>query len=198
MSQTKQTSSARIREQLDHPVIDGDGHVVELVALFADFVRDHGHGDVVERVGSFRMPDYWRAKREAPDDERRRRGMFAGVWTVAPDTEYRATVSVPSRYHERIGEAGIDFAVLYPTFGLHLPHLAREEDRVTLCRLYNEFMIEQYGPFADRLTVAAVVPMHDPQEAIAAMEHAAGIGAKVVAIPSYVRRPLPDDPGRGG
>ena len=42
-----QTRSARLREELGHPVLDGDGHIVELMAVFVDYVRDHGHGKLL-------------------------------------------------------------------------------------------------------------------------------------------------------
>src|SRR5262249_21868187 len=67
------------------------------------------------------------------------------------------------------------------------------EDRVTLCRLYNEFMTEQYGPYRDRFTMAAVIPMHTPDEAIDELIHARGLGAKVGLIPSYVHRARPGE-----
>ena len=143
-----QTKSARIRAELGHPVIDADGHILEMLPVFADFVRDNGRSDLVETAPMFQMgPDFWRAKREASTDERRRRGIIPGFWTATGDTQYFATVSSPSRYYERLGEAGIDFAVLYPTLGLHLTHLADDDQRVSLCRLYNEFMAEQFAPY---------------------------------------------------
>jgi hypothetical protein len=42
--------SARIREQLGHPVLDGDGHIVELFPVFADFVRDHAGGAAIKAL----------------------------------------------------------------------------------------------------------------------------------------------------
>jgi predicted TIM-barrel fold metal-dependent hydrolase len=187
------TKSAQIREQLGHPVIDGDGHIIELVPAFRDFVVDHGRADLVEKAPMFKMgPESRRANREMSLEERRRRGYVPGFWIVPGETDYWATVTTPALYHERLGEAGIDFSVLYPTMGLHIPALADEELRIPLSRLYNEFMAEQYRPYADRLTVAAGIPMHTPEEAIAAAEHAVSLGAKVLLIPTYVRRPLGD------
>ena len=100
----------------------------------------------------------------------------------------------PRRYHDRLGEAGIDFAVLYPSFGNALMQIHDEEERVTLCRVYNEFLAEQYRPYGDRFTVAALVPMHTPDEAVAALEHIKSLGSKVALIPSHVHRPLPGEP----
>jgi hypothetical protein len=55
-------------------------------------------------------------------------------------------------------------------------------------------MAEQYRPHGDRFTVAALVPMHRPEEAIAALEYAKGLGSKVALIASHVHRPLPGAP----
>ena len=187
MSDTRDvhSRSGRIREQLGHPVLDGDGHIVELMPVFLDFVRDHGHGDLLTGMLSRRRPI-----EDVPLDERRQGGVLPHSWHVPSSTEYYATVASPKLYHERLGEAGIDFGVLYPTMGIALLQLLDDEQRITLCRLYNEFMAEQYRPYGDRLTVAALVPMNTPGEAIAALEHIKGLGSKVAAIASHVHRPL--------
>jgi predicted TIM-barrel fold metal-dependent hydrolase len=189
------TRAASIRLQLGHPVIDGDGHVIELVPVFADFVRDHGREDLVSTRPFMRAgPDYRHRWRTASADERRRGGMNPAFWLAPGDTDYWLTVATPSLYYERLAEAGIDFAVLYPTMGIPIANLADTDQRVTLCRLYNEFMAEHYGPYRDRITIPAVIPMHTPEEAVAGMEHALGLGAKVALIPNYVLRPLPNVP----
>jgi predicted TIM-barrel fold metal-dependent hydrolase len=181
--------SARIREQLAYPALDGDGHVVEILAVFIDFVRDNGHGALIEG-----MLKRGRAIEDLSMRERREGGILPHSWHVPASTEYYATVTSARRYHERLGEAGIDFAVLYPTMGIALLQLLDDEQRVTLCRLYNEFMAEQYRPYGNRFTVAALVPMNSPGEAIAALEHAKGLGSKVALIASHVHRPLPGVP----
>ena len=84
--------------------------------------------------------------------------------------------------------------MLYPSFGNALMQIHDEEERVTLCRVDNEFLAEQYRPYGDRFTVAALVPMHTPDEAVAALEHIKSLGSKVALIPSHVHRPLPGQP----
>lgn len=191
MSQSNQVGSrsAQIRAQLGHPVLDGDGHIVELMPVFLDFVRDHGHGSLLEGMLNRR-----RRIEDLSMEERRRGGILPHSWHVPTSTEYYATVTSPRRYYERIGEAGIDFAILYPTIGIALLQLLDDEQRVTLCRLYNELMLQQYRPYADRLTVAALIPMNTPDEAIAAMDHANALGSKVGLIASHVHRALPGTP----
>jgi predicted TIM-barrel fold metal-dependent hydrolase len=187
------TRSARIREQLGHPVIDGDGHVIEHLPVFADFMRDHGHGDIVDAAAIFNMGAYTAGQRSLSPADKRRAALVPARWTTPTDTDYYATVTTPSLYYDRLAEAGIDFAVLYPTVGLPLLQIEDPEQRVVICRSFNEFMGEQYAPYRDRFTLAAAIPMHTPEEAVAALEHAHALGAKVGLIPSYVRRPRPDE-----
>jgi predicted TIM-barrel fold metal-dependent hydrolase len=181
--------SARIRDDLGHPVLDGDGHIVELLAVFLDYVRDNGYGALLEGMLNRR-----RAIEDLSMEERRQGGVLPHSWHVPSSAEYYATVTSPKRYHERLPEAGIDFAVLYPTMGIALLQLLDDEQRVTLCRLYNEYMAEQYRPYGDRFTVAALIPMHTPEEAVAALDHAKGLGSKVALIASHVHRPPPGAP----
>ena len=44
------TRATEIREQLGYPVLDGDGHVLELKNVFVDFCRGYGAGKVVGSV----------------------------------------------------------------------------------------------------------------------------------------------------
>ena len=84
--------------------------------------------------------------------ERRAAALMPATWTIPTDTEYFATVTQPSRYYERLGEAGIDFAVLYPTFGLPCLQIDDPDHRTAVCRLFNEWLAEEFGPYRDRFT----------------------------------------------
>ena len=57
---SEQIRSVRaLRAKLDHPVIDGDGHLIEAAPLFNDYLRQVGGDQLVER--------YHRELREHPD-----------------------------------------------------------------------------------------------------------------------------------
>jgi hypothetical protein len=49
MAYTKDSKSAAVRAKLDHPVIDGDGHWLEPVPIFLDYLREVGGPTMVER-----------------------------------------------------------------------------------------------------------------------------------------------------
>jgi hypothetical protein len=59
------------------------------------------------------------------------------------------------------------------------------------CHAFNTYIADEFGPLADRMTPAAVIPMDTPQEAIAELEYAVGkLGLKVVVMASLMRRPI--------
>src|SRR6188768_1279569 len=142
----KRTRSAIIRKELGYPVIDGDGHVVELLRVFIDYAHDRGFGDLIEAAKPrlVRGPEQQQARLELSPEELRRAGSLPDSWHVSANPDYYATVAVPALYSERLSETGIDFAVLYPTLGINMLQVLDPEHRVTVCRLYNEFMTEQY------------------------------------------------------
>ena len=80
-----QTRSARLRVELGHPVLDGDGHIVELMAVFIDYVRDHGHGKLLS--GFLNRP---RAIEDLTMEERRAGGVLPNSWHVPSKADYYA------------------------------------------------------------------------------------------------------------
>ncbi len=191
--------SADIRAGLDHPVIDVDGHLQEVTPLLRDEVMDRarslGGPRLAERVAATPLT-YDEGPRarwfELTDAERRDAWAVCPAWWAMPtDTLDRATAYLPSLLHERLGEMGIDFSVLYPSLGLSLTGIADDEVRGLACRVYNDMYAELFRPFADRLTPVAVLPTVTPSEALDELEHAVGsLGAKAVAI-GHVRRTVP-------
>jgi predicted TIM-barrel fold metal-dependent hydrolase len=182
-----------VRELLGHTVIDGDAHHVEVSVAFADFVRQRGGGRYLDDSGARVNGLFDSGGERVPSLEDRRRLHVSArpIWWTPSDTLDYATVSMPALYHERLEEAGIDFAVIYPSRGLRMLSLEPEDTRVALCRFYNEYVAEIYRPYRDRLSPVAIVPMHTPAEGVAGLEHAVSVGLKAVLIPSFVWRPIP-------
>jgi hypothetical protein len=86
---------------------------------------------------------------------------------------------------------GFDFVVLYPSAGLRAPFIADADLRRTACRAFNNFSADIFREFSDRLTPAAVIPMHTPEEAIDELEYVVRtLGLKVAMMASLIRRPI--------
>ena len=181
-----------IRRRIEHPVIDADGHVLEYLPAVTPFLRDGLGPKLFERWQAKKSP----LARIMDADPARRlatRAPQSAWWgTPASNTRDLATAVAPAPLYDRLPDLGIDYAVLYPTKGFGIAGIDDDELRQGVCRAFNEFYAATYGSYADRLTVAGVIPMHTPQEAIAELEHCAALGFKVVAFPEGVMRPIPE------
>ena len=183
------SKSAQVRARLKHPVIDSDGHTVEFQPILRDYIRQIAGPDLAGRyrtdgAGWYRMS--W--------EQRQAERPFRPPWWALPtkNTLDRATATFPKLLHERLDQTGIDFAVLYPTAGLGAPHIRDDELRRVTCRAFNSFHADVFREYSDRLTPAAVIPMHTPQEAIDELEYAVKtLGLKVIMMAGHVRRPIP-------
>ncbi|MEE2663370.1 MAG: amidohydrolase family protein [Myxococcota bacterium] len=185
----------RIREQLDHPVIDADGHLIEFGPALAGFLAEEGIGDpgrlfrdISCGAGTPGIDTMTPRERDAV------RAVRVPWWaTPASNTLDLATAMLPELLYERLDDLGIDFAVLYGSAALLFPHARDEATRRGACRAANRYFAELFGTFSDRMTPAAVVPLHTPEEGIELLEHAVGeLGLKTAMIPSFVERAVPD------
>jgi predicted TIM-barrel fold metal-dependent hydrolase len=185
-----------VRALLEHPIVDSDGHVVESLPAVVEYMRRIGGSAVADRfTGS--SPTY--VARDAPlldrlDRERppTLRGAIPAWWTLPTNTRDRATGFLPRLLYERLDELGIDFTVLYPSVGLTCMGHADDEIRTVACRAINTYLADALGGLGDRMTAAAVIPAHTPDEAMAELDHAVTqLGFKAVMVNSFVARPLP-------
>ena len=191
-TKTLPTPSTDLRNRLDHPVVDVDGHMVEFFPVFFDYLKQVGGGDMVDQMWStFTKQNRNWHKIDAA--ERRRYGVMRPAFWAAPseNTTDRATAMLPRLMHERLPEMGIDYSVVYPTVGFLLPDLPQEDVRKAACRAQNLMAADIFSGTQDRLTPAAVIPCHTPEEAIAELDFTLDeLGLKVPMFANLVRRPL--------
>jgi hypothetical protein len=182
--------SAAIRAKLDHPVIDGDGHWLEPIPIFLDFLRDVGGASAVDKFMKKARDTSWYTM--TPAERMERRPHRPTWWGEPASTLDRATAMVPALFHQRLGDFGIDFALVYTSLGLFYVSNPDEELRRSVSRAVNRMNAEMFRPYAARMTPAAVVPMHTPDEAIEEATYAVReLGMKVIMIANHVRRPVP-------
>ena len=189
---TSESASARVREELGHPVIDADGHIQEYLPHLLEFLRDSLGQPLFDQYVSERSPLTAILGEQSDLEQRTRRRVPQSAWwgTPARNTLDLATSVLPRLLYERLDEFGIDFAVLYPTKAMGMAGVDREDMRLGLCQGFNRYAAEVYGRFADRLTVAGVIPMHRPEEAVAEIRTCHDLGLKVVGLPEGVLRPI--------
>jgi len=190
------STSATLRATLSHPVIDADGHLVESLPLLEERIREVAGERVAKRYresagwGGFTNMKKWGDLSE--EQRRHDRPSVVSWWSHPTRAIDRATSFLPSLFHDRLDEFGIDFAIVYPSYGSMFPGFADEELRRAGCRALNDYLHEVTAPWASRMTVPAVIPMTTPTEAIEELEHAVNVlGSKAVVLARYVKRPIP-------
>lgn len=176
------TSSSKLRDKLDFPVIDTDGHVIESEFVLPDFLKKVGGPTLVERYQKMTL-----ASRDPDEPKRVPWGFPSGPLTLD-----RATMMLPQLCARRLEEAGIDFSTLYSTAGFRAQTLSDDELRQGVCRALNMMYADMYKDVADKMTPAALIPMHTPQEAIAEVEFAVNeLGMRSLMTCNEVVRPHP-------
>jgi predicted TIM-barrel fold metal-dependent hydrolase len=194
------TRAAEIREQLGFPVIDADGHFVELAPLLHDEIVSY-----VEEAGGTELREaYLRSAARPIDTSTVLRGRddarVVDEWRAMPswwgwqtrNTLDRATMHLPHLLYERLDDFGIDMAILYPSAALSFLDMANRELAALLCRAVNRYHARLFADYRDRLTVGAMVPMGTPEIAIAELDYAVGeLGFKTAVIAGATRRPIP-------
>ena len=193
-------SSRKIRARLDHPVIDADGHLLEIEPLFEEwffeFARELGGREAaieLARRDGLLYDQRVQGRFESLDSgERRRLGLNRPpFWSLPVDTRDRATAYLPKMLHERLEEFGIDFAMLFPSRALPMVSIPEAELRQLAIRALNVYLARLYADLGDRLRPVAVLPTHTPAEAISELDYVADtLGAKSVLINGVVHRPL--------
>ena len=190
MAYVKDSKSAKVRRQLDHPVIDGDGHWLEPLPIFLDYLKGVGGPSLVEHFKSKDIERGWYGMtREERMDKRPHRPTW---WGEPTDTLDRATAMVPKLFYERLDDFGIDFCLLYTSLGLFHIGNPDQEIRRGVSRAVNRMNAEMFAPYKHRIAPAAVVPVYTPQEAIEDATYAVKeLGFKVIMIANHVQRPVP-------
>ncbi len=164
-----------MREQLDHPIIDADGHFVEIGPLLGDEVLTY-----VEEAGGAALRDRYLSSGIAPTDTStilagraddpnvRREWRAMPSWWGWPTSNVRdrGTAHLPRSAlratrrarHRRHDPVPVDEPVV--------PRCAGPELAGVLCRAVNRYHARVFAPYADRMIVGALVPMHTPDVAI--------------------------------
>lgn len=178
----RQTASSRLRETLDHPVIDGDAHIIECPFVLPDFLKQIGGADLVGRFDT--------AFREA------RPGAAKSNFWPAHTGKYtidRLTTMLPGLYEKRLDEAGVDFCTLYSTYGFRIQVMPDDEVRAAACRAVNMMNAEIFKDVSTRMRPSALIPMHTPDEAVAELEFAVNeLGMRAAMTCNEVIRPHPE------
>ncbi|HVA79537.1 MAG TPA: hypothetical protein VNF29_01275, partial [Candidatus Binataceae bacterium] len=140
MATTHASKSAAIRARLKHPIIDSDGHQMELPALFQDYIAAVAGARIIDRFKAVFFDGFLDPRwRDFSPAERHDRRVIRPTWWGCParNTRDLATALMPQLFHERMDEMGLDVSVVYPTLGLLAMNMEDEEVRRAAARALN-------------------------------------------------------------
>src|SRR2546428_2241478 len=183
--------AAEIHDELKHPVIDGDGHWMEPIPIFLEYLREVGGAGSVDQMRTLwrRNQAWYRATWPERQHNRMRRTIW---WGVTSNTLDKATALLPPLLNERLPELGIDFALIYPSFGLTINGIAQDDLHRAAVRAYNMMTADMFAPFAARFAPVAILPARTPDEAIEELEYAVKQrGFKAIMLRGNQERPIP-------
>src|SRR5579884_4260465 len=145
------SSSRQLRERLDHPVIDIDGHTAEYFPALATYLDEEGvdldSPDLRHLLPAHLGPAAnWH---DLDPAERARRRVSRPPWWGSPaeNTLDLATALFPGLLYERLDELGIDVSVVYPSVGLIFLHLWEEQLRRGACRALNRYNRDAFSGY---------------------------------------------------
>lgn len=196
-SRLNNSRSAKIRAQLNYPVIDTDVHTNDFTPAFEDYIANYGGSHLVDelrKAENSRLNSRIEGKdwyQQTPEERQYYRTLRAPWWArVTRNTLDLATYTLPELLYERQAEQGSDYSVLFPNNALAAGG-AKPEHRQALQKAINHYHADIYRKYSDRLTPVAGITMTTPEEAIADLEFAVNtLGLKVINIPGGVRRPI--------
>jgi predicted TIM-barrel fold metal-dependent hydrolase len=179
---------------LDHPVIDADGHWVELFPVYFDYIAEVGNPSDVDKFRrryGHRFHTWYELTVEERRQQRLRRPSY---WGVPVNIRDRAATAIPGLFYESLDDWGIDVAIVFPSVGLTLGRdIADPELSGVAIRAYNTMVADLFAPYLDRVVPVGVLSLAEPAEAIEQMEHANGIGLKVLVTGGTVIRSIEAD-----
>ena len=137
----------------DLHVIDADGHVLENEKEIELYFEGDYKG--VKRSGVFSI---------FPSLDGWPRGFVRGLDKISTTTA--------ETWIQFVDGSKLDAAVLYPTAGLSFGLIQDPDWACVVARAYNNWLYDRYCKVDSRLKGVAILPVHDPKEAVNELRHA--------------------------
>lgn len=187
------TEAAKLRAQLKHPILDCDGHWIETVPVFLEYLAQAGGPQSVDAYRKLSVERASMRWMSVTPEERLAKRLPKDLGVGNSGTLDVATAMLPALMYERLQELGIDFSIIYPSMGLGMLTLDDPDLRRAAVRAYNRMAADIYAPFKTRFAPVAIIPTQTPEEALAELDYAVGtLGLKGIMLFGALPRPIPD------
>ena len=112
-------------------------------------------------------------------------------WTISRyrQTSGRTPEGDPELILEDMALDGVDVQVMHPNLSLFGLFSDDHELSMAHARVYNDYVIERFSPYFDRLVPTAPVPITDIDDAVAEIERVAAAGFRAILLPAIPPTP---------
>ncbi len=165
-------------------VVSGDGHVLEPTDLFKTRLPKHLRDRAVWEE-DFELDEPMGGGRGTvvpASAHRRLRGL--DHLPVSPDRAAARQRATRSRILEDMAEDGVDVQVMHPNLSLFGLYSDDHELSIAHARVYNDYIVERFTPYFDRLVFTAPIPLTDVDDAVAEIERVAAAGFRAILLPA--------------
>jgi predicted TIM-barrel fold metal-dependent hydrolase len=169
-------------------VVSADGHIVEPTDLFhtrlPKHLRDRGFWEEdfeIEPLVEGGVRDFARVRTPG----------FEG-WTVSRYRHFDGTPHTgdPDRVLDDMDHDGVNVQLMHPNRSLFALYSDDHELSIAHARVYNDYVVERYAPYFNRVTPTAPIPLTDVNDAVAEIDRVANSGFKVLLLPAMAPLPL--------
>lgn len=168
-------------------VFSADGHILEPTDLFTTRLPKHLRDRAVWEE-DFEVEPL--AEGGVRDFRRLHTPSFEG-WTVSRFRHYDGSPNTgdPDRILDDLDHDGIDGQVMHPNLSLFGLYSDDHELSMAHARVYNDYLIERFTPYFNRLAPTAPVPISDIGDAVAEIERVASAGFRGILLPAIPPKP---------
>ena len=108
-------------------------------------------------------------------------------WTISRyrQTGGRTPEGDPELILEDLAFDGVDAAVMHPNLSLFGLYSDDHELSMAHARVYNDYIVERFTPYLDRIAPTAPIPITDIDDAVAEIERVAAAGSRAVAAAGH-------------
>jgi len=168
-------------------VVSADGHILEPTDLFRTRLPKHLRDRAVWEEDFEIEPLVEGGVR---DFRRLHTPSFEG-WTVSRFRHYDGSPNTgdPDRIIEDMDLDGLDVQLMHPNLSLFGLYSDDHELSMAHARVYNDYIVERFTPYFDRIVPTAPVPITDVEEAVVEVERVAAAGFRAILLPAIPPKP---------
>src|SRR6266496_4014138 len=180
-----------VRSVFKEFVVSGDSHIIEPVDLFKTrlpvHLRDRALWEEEFTLDEPIVPG-------GHTEFKKLHTIGFDGWTVSKYRQFQGARGDtpngdPDQIIRDLDFDGVDAAVMFPNLSLFVLFTDDHELSMAHARVWNDYLVERYLPYKDRMRPCAAIPLTDIPDAVAEIERCARMGLGAILLPEIPPMP---------